>query len=87
MPSNLQCADAHARIVPNMNNKKKQHPPMEATLQTVSSTMTVIRDLAEIQAAMEGRLTAFGKPVLVTREMTWLPRSLRSIDYSQFTRI
>lgn len=40
---------------------------MEATLQTVSSTMTVIRDPAEIQAAMEGRLTAFGKPVLVTK--------------------
>jgi hypothetical protein len=40
---------------------------MEATLQTVSSTMTLIRDPAEIQLAMEGRLMAFGKPVLVTK--------------------
>jgi hypothetical protein len=40
---------------------------MEATLQTVSSTMTVIRDKEQIQAAMEGRLMAFGKPILVTR--------------------
>jgi hypothetical protein len=40
---------------------------MEATLQTVSSVMTVIRDPAEIKAAFEGRLTAFGKPVLVTK--------------------
>jgi hypothetical protein len=40
---------------------------MEATLQTVSSTMTVIRDPAEIKAAFEGRLTVDGKPVLVTR--------------------
>jgi hypothetical protein len=40
---------------------------MEATLLTVSSTMTVIRDKAEIQAAFEGRLTVSGKQVLVTR--------------------
>ena len=40
---------------------------MEATLQTVSSTMTVIRDPVEIKAAFEGRLIAFGKPVLVTK--------------------
>ena len=40
---------------------------MEATLLTVSSTMTVIRDPAEIQAAFEGRLTVSGKQVLVTR--------------------
>ena len=40
---------------------------MEATLQTVSSTMTVIRDKTEIKAAFEGRLTINGKPVLVTR--------------------
>ena len=40
---------------------------MEGTLQTVYSTMTVIRDPAEIQAALEGKLTVSGKPVLVTR--------------------
>ena len=40
---------------------------MEATLQTISSTMTVIRDPAQIQAALERRLTVAGKPVLVTR--------------------
>lgn len=40
---------------------------MEATLQTVSSTMTVIRDQAEIKAALTGKLTVSGKPVLVTR--------------------
>ena len=40
---------------------------MEATLDTVSSTMTVIRDKEQIQAAREGRLMVSGKPVLVTR--------------------
>jgi hypothetical protein len=40
---------------------------MEATLQTISSSMTVIRDPAEIQAAFEGKLTVAGKPVLVTK--------------------
>ena len=40
---------------------------MEATLQTISSTMTVIRDSAEIKAALEGKLTVAGKPVLVTK--------------------
>jgi hypothetical protein len=40
---------------------------MEATLQTVSSTVTVIRDPAEIKAAFEGKLTVAGMPVLVTK--------------------
>jgi hypothetical protein len=40
---------------------------MEATLQTISSTMTVIRHSAELKAALEGRLTVAGKPVLVTK--------------------
>jgi hypothetical protein len=40
---------------------------MKATLQTVSSSMTVIRDPAEIKAAFEGKLTVAGKPVLVTK--------------------
>jgi hypothetical protein len=50
-----------------MKIKQKEHPTMEATLQTVSSVTTVIRDPAEIQAAFEGRLTAYGKPVFVTK--------------------
>jgi hypothetical protein len=50
-----------------MNTKKKEPSTMEATLQTVSSVMTVIRDPAEIQAAFEGRLMAYGKPVLVSK--------------------
>ena len=40
---------------------------MEATLQTVSSTMTVIRDLGEIAAALKNELTVSGKWVLVTK--------------------
>jgi hypothetical protein len=50
-----------------MKIKQKEHPTIEASLQTISSVMTVIRDPAEIQAAFEGRLTAYGKPVLVTK--------------------
>jgi hypothetical protein len=40
---------------------------MEATVQTVSSSMTVIRNPSEIRAAFEGKLTVAGKPVLVTK--------------------
>jgi hypothetical protein len=40
---------------------------MEADSLTVSSTMTVVRDPAQIAAALEGQLTVAGKPVLVAR--------------------
>jgi hypothetical protein len=40
---------------------------MQATLQTVSSTMTVVRDPVEIQAAMNNQLEISGKRVLVTK--------------------
>src|SRR6478672_4459171 len=49
-----------------MINNKTDNLFMEATLLTVSSTVTVIQDPAEIQAAMNNQLYISGKKVLVT---------------------
>jgi hypothetical protein len=62
-----QCADAFFDIVPVLTISKRKYSFMEAALLTVSSTMTVIRDKAQIAAALEGTLTVHGKPVLVTK--------------------